>query len=113
MYIDFKSIRSWEIALTPRREERYSALTLRSGAIYRVKISPIYQLTFHRDIKGARIFTLLCEGEISEQETISLGAPLNKYTETLRTYTLWGEDLEYEESLPERRIMFTGDYPSA
>ena len=113
-YIDFKTVRSWESALSPRDEGRYSALTFVSGAIYRVKISPIYQLTFHRDIKGARIFTLLCEGEISEQETISLGAPLNKYTETLRTYTLWGEDLEYEARRPDRgRVIFTGDYPSA
>jgi hypothetical protein len=112
-YIDFKYVRSWQNALTPRREERYSALTLVSGAIYRVKIGAGYQITFHEDMKGARIFTLFFEGEISERETIPLGAPLNKYTETLSLFTKWGEDLEYEESLPERRIMFTGDYPSA
>ena len=111
MYIDFKSIRSWELALTPRREEHYSALTLRSGAIYRVKFGR-YELTLHRDIKGSRIFTLYCEEFISDRETIPLGAPLNKYTETLSLFTKWGEGLEYEESLPERRIIFTGDYPS-
>ena len=109
-YIDHKSIRSWELALTPRREKRYSALTLVSGAIYRVKIGGRYEITFHRDIKGSRIFTLYCEGEISEREEIPLGAPLNKYTEALNKFAVWGEDIEWEESLPERRIMFTGDY---
>ena len=112
-YIDFKSIRSWEASLTPRREERYSALTLRSGAIYRVKFGGRYEITFHRDIKGSRIFTLYCEGEISEREEIPLGAPIGDYMKVLNKFTVWGEDIEWEESLPERRIMFTGDYPSA
>ena len=112
-YIDHKSVRSWELALTPRDEGRYSALTLRSGAIYRVKIGAAYQITFSRDLKGSRIFTLLCEGEVSERETIPLGAPIGDYMKVLNKFTVWGEDIEWEESLPERRIMFTGDYPSA
>lgn len=111
-YIDFKYVRSWERELTPRREKRYSALNLVSGAIYRVKIGELYSLEFSQDLKGSRIFTLYCEAFISERETIPLGAPLSAYTEALSLFTRWGEDLEYEASLPERRIMFMGDYPS-
>ena len=114
MYIDFKSVRRWELALSPREEERYSAITFRSGAIYRVKIGA-YALTFSRDIKGSRIFTLLCEGEISEQTRIPLGAPLGDYTEALAIFAQWGEETEWSVELEseERRAIFTGDYPSA
>lgn len=112
-YIDLKSIRSWELALTPRREARYSALTLVSGAIYRVKIGD-YQITFHSDIKGSRIFRLILEGTILEDEIIPLGAPLSDYMKALSEFTRIGEDLEWEARNPERgRIIFTGDYPSA
>ena len=113
-YIDHKSIRSWELALTPRDEGRYSAITLQSGAIYRVKIGR-YSLEFSRDMKGARIFTLYCEGVISEQTEIPLSSPLSAYTEALSQYAQWGEEVEWVLDLEscERRILFTGDYPSA
>lgn len=113
-YLDFKSVRSWEIALTPRSEGRYSALTLISGAIYRVKIGR-YEITLSRDLKGSRIFTLLCEGTISEQEIVALGAPLSTYLQTLAQFAQWGEEIEWSIDLEncERRAIFTGDYPSA
>ena len=113
MHIDFKTVRDWELALTPRREKRYSALTFQSGAVYRVKIGEHYELTFHRDLKGSRIFTLLCEGEISEQTKIPLGAPLGDYTEALTIFWQYGEELEEDLKEERGRVTFTGDYPSA
>jgi len=114
MYIDFKTVRSWELALSPRYEEGDSAIIFRSGAIYRVKIGERYELTFHRDLKGARIFTLYCEGEISEDEIIPLSADRGVYMKALSEFTRIGEDIDYEERNPDRgRVIFTGDYPSA
>ena len=113
MYIDLKSVRSWETTLTPRSEGRYSALTLVSGAVYRVKIGS-YEITFHEDMKGSKIFTLFFEGTILEDERIPLGAARQDYMKTLSEFARWGEDLEWEERNPERgRVIFTGDYPSA
>ena len=115
MYIDFRTVRSWELALSPRYEEGYSAITFRSGAIYRVKIGETYSLEFSQDLKGSRIFTLYCEGFISDREIIPLGAPLSNYTEALSQFTQWGEEIEWSVELEScgRRIIFTGDYPSA
>ena len=112
MYIDFETSQKWELALSPRREERYSVITFQSGAIYRVKIGG-YELTFHHDLKGSRIFTLLCEGEISEQTRIPLGAPLGDYTEALTIFWQYGEELEEDLKEERGRVTFTGDYPSA
>ena len=114
-YIDFKTVRAWELALSPRYEEGYSALSFVSGAIYRVKIGERYQITLHRNIKGSRIFTLYCEDFISEQTEILLGAPLADYTEALQIFSQWGEETEWSVELEseERRAIFTGDYPSA
>ena len=114
-YIDFRTVRSWELNLSPRYEEGYSAITFRSGAIYRVKIGERYSLEFSRDLKGSRIFALYCEGVISEQEITPLGAPLSAYMKALSRFAQWGEEVEWSVDLEscERRIMFTGDYPSA
>ena len=100
-YIEFKTVRSWELALSPRGEGRYSALTFRSGAIYRVKIGERYELTFSRDVKGNRIFTLYCGGMITDQEIIPRSAPLSAYTGILSDFAQWGEELEYEGRHPE------------